>query len=89
MTFSYPGEDRTAIRDVSVEIQPGKILAIMGRVGSGKSTILKQVVRLLDPEPESIFLDGVDVRNFALSELRKLIALVLSLIHISEPTRPY
>ena len=48
----------------------------MGRVGSGKSTILKQVVRLLDPEPERIFLDGVDVRDFSLSELRKLVALV-------------
>ncbi len=76
LTFRYPGEERYAIKDVSVEVQPGDILAIMGRVGSGKSTILKQVVRLLDPEPERIFLDGVDVRDFSLSELRKLVALV-------------
>ena len=76
LTFRYPGEERYAIKDVSVEVQPGDILAIMGRVGSGKSTILKQVVRLLDPQPERIFLDGVDVRDFSLSELRKLVALV-------------
>ena len=76
LTFRYRGEERYAIKDVSVEVQPGDILAIMGRVGSGKSTILKQVVRLLDPQPERIFLDGVDVRDFSLSELRKLVALV-------------
>ena len=54
----------------------GETLAIMGRVGSGKTTLLKLLVRLLDSAPNSILIDGCDIRSFPLSQLRSQVAMV-------------
>ena len=62
--------------DVSLDIAQGESIAIMGRVGSGKTTLLKQLTRLLDPPEGSVFIDGHDVRNYPLAQLRTQVAMV-------------
>jgi ATP-binding cassette subfamily B protein len=76
LTFSYPGYEAEALAGVNLKIKPGERISIMGRVGSGKSTLLKQLVRLLDTPPGTVFIDGVDVRDYPLSQLRSQVALV-------------
>ena len=58
--FKYPGLDQYALQDVSFKLLPGQLCVIVGANGSGKSTILKVVVRLYDPSADQILLDGHD-----------------------------
>jgi ATP-binding cassette subfamily B protein len=76
LTFSYPGYETMALSGVNLKIRPGERISIMGRVGSGKTTLLKQLVRLLDTPTGTVFIDGVDVRDYPLSQLRSQVALV-------------
>lgn len=69
MTFCYPGSDRTTLKDVSVEIPAGKKTAIVGRSGSGKSTIARLLTRLYDPTSGVIEYDGTDLRNVSFASL--------------------
>jgi ATP-binding cassette subfamily B protein len=61
---------------VSFDVSPGEIVAMAGRTGSGKSTILSLLLRLDEPAPGSIFLGGCDVREIPLPSLRRLVAVV-------------
>ncbi|MDP6409676.1 MAG: ABC transporter ATP-binding protein [Planctomycetota bacterium] len=75
VTFGYdPAEP--VLRDVSFEVAPGERVAIVGATGGGKTTLLKLLTRLYDVGEGSITLDGVDVRDYALSELRSRIGIV-------------
>jgi ATP-binding cassette subfamily B multidrug efflux pump len=65
-----------ALRDISVRVPPGGKLAIVGRTGSGKSTMVKLLPRLLDPTSGRILLDGRDLRELPLGALRKAVGLV-------------
>ncbi len=65
-----------ALTDISLTIEPGEMIAVLGRVGSGKSTMLKLMVRLLDPPPGAVFLDGADVRDLPMAQVRGQVALV-------------
>jgi ATP-binding cassette subfamily B protein len=76
LSYSYPGTRDAALRHVDLHINQGQIFAIMGRVGAGKTTLLKNIVRLLDPAPGTILIDGSDVRDYPLSQLRGQIAMV-------------
>jgi ATP-binding cassette, subfamily B, multidrug efflux pump len=85
VSFSYFGRDagepdgkaRTlALRDVSVKVPAGGKLAIVGRTGSGKSTMVKLLARLIEPTTGQVRLDGRDVREVPLGSLRKTIGLV-------------
>ena len=76
LTFRYPNAADPAIRDLSMFIPAGTTLAIVGHTGSGKSTLVNLVPRLFDPPPGTIFVDGKDVREWPLSELRKNIGYV-------------
>jgi ATP-binding cassette subfamily B protein len=75
LTFAYPGSERNALRDVSFRVAAGSRLAVVGPTGSGKSTLLALLTRAFDPPPGTIFLDGVDVRDYGLAELRSRFAL--------------
>jgi len=72
LTFTYPGESRPALRDVSMTIKRGETVALTGPVGSGKSTLLKLLVRLYEPPAGTIFLDGRDVTEMPLHQLRAM-----------------
>ncbi len=76
LSYTYPGTSRTVLDDISLHIEPGETLAIMGRVGTGKTTLLKLIVRLIDPAPGSVEIDGHDVRNYPLSQIRSQVAMV-------------
>ena len=76
LTFTYPQTESPSLRDISFRVEHGKTLGIVGSVGSGKSTIAHLIPRLYNPPPDTIFIDGVDVRKFPLSVLRGSIGFV-------------
>ena len=76
LTFRYPGAPHDALAGISVAIEPGETIAVLGRVGAGKTTLLKCFVRLLDPPPGRLLIDGHDVRDYPLAQLRHQIVLV-------------
>ncbi|MBP0020455.1 MAG: ABC transporter ATP-binding protein [Cyanobacteria bacterium SBLK] len=76
LTFVYPGGVRPALKDINFVIEPGETIAVVGPIGSGKSTLANVLPRLLDIEPERVFLDGCDVTQLRLKDLREAIAYV-------------
>jgi ATP-binding cassette subfamily B protein len=76
LSFTYDRQINPALDGINLHVHPGERISIMGRVGSGKTTLLKQLVRLLDTPPGRVFIDGVDVRDYPLSQLRSQVALV-------------
>ncbi|KOY56655.1 MULTISPECIES: ABC transporter ATP-binding protein [unclassified Streptomyces] len=77
VSFRYPGTSRWALRDVSLRVEPGTTLALVGASGAGKSTIGKLQLRFYDPDQGAVLLDGTDLRELRLSELRENVAVVL------------
>jgi len=69
--FSYPDTSRTAISDISLDIRPGQVTALVGPNGSGKTTFVKLLCRLYDPSEGIITLDGIDLRSFDVMDLRR------------------
>jgi ATP-binding cassette subfamily B protein len=76
--FSYPGaRDRGwVLQDISFRVDPGSSLAIVGPTGAGKSTLVDLLVRAYDPDRGSILIDGVDIRQLALEDLRRAVGFV-------------
>ncbi|MFD4433292.1 ABC transporter ATP-binding protein, partial [Nocardia sp. NPDC058497] len=77
VTYRYPESDRAALRDVSFGAEPGEIIALVGPSGAGKSTLARLLVRFCDPESGSVRLDGRDLRDLKLVDIRRNIALLL------------
>src|SRR6185436_14711646 len=76
VTFNYPGETGAALTQVSFRIAPGERVALIGRVGSGKTTIEKLVMGLYEPTSGSILIDAVESRQWDPAELRRGIGYV-------------
>ena len=76
VTFGY-GDGPAVLHDVSFRVEPGETLAVVGWTGAGKSTLIRLLARLYDVREGSILLDGVDVRDYDLSDLRRRIGVVL------------
>ena len=76
VAYTYEGGNRPALRDVSFAVPPGSTVALVGPSGAGKTTIAHLLMRFWDPAKGRITLDGQDVRDFALDDLRGRIALV-------------
>jgi ATP-binding cassette subfamily B protein len=74
VTFRYPGCDRPVLRGLNLTIPAGRIVAVVGPNGAGKTTLVKLLCRFYDPEAGRIELDGTDLRDFSLAELRSRIA---------------
>jgi subfamily B ATP-binding cassette protein MsbA len=74
--FSYHADARYALNGVTLDIEPGKTVAFVGRSGSGKSTLLSMIPRFYDPGEGSVLLDGHDLRDYRLQDLRRQITLV-------------
>lgn len=75
-TFTYPGAATPALKNLNFTIQPGEMVAIVGPVGCGKSTLANALPRLLDIQPGQLFLDGHDLTQIRLQDLRAAIAYV-------------
>ncbi|HET6485250.1 MAG TPA: ABC transporter ATP-binding protein [Spirochaetia bacterium] len=97
VSFSYDegGKRETVLRDVSFRLAPGKVLGLLGRTGSGKTTLTRLIFRLYDPEHGGIRLhaghpgaapDGVDVRGMAVRDLRRRVGLVPQNIQLFNAT---
>ncbi|MEW5868623.1 MAG: ABC transporter ATP-binding protein [Chloroflexota bacterium] len=76
LTFYYPESARPALDGFNLEIKPGRIVAIVGANGAGKSTLIKLLCRFYDPQEGAITIDGVDIRQFALQDLREHITVL-------------
>ncbi|NEQ50715.1 MAG: ABC transporter ATP-binding protein [Leptolyngbya sp. SIO3F4] len=76
LTYQYPDTDIPAIRDVSFSIEPGETVALVGPIGSGKSTLAKALPRILEIPDGQLFIDGFDVTQIPLPDLRRAIAFV-------------
>ena len=68
--FIYPGADRWAVRHLSFTLKAGEVVALVGENGAGKTTLVKLLTRLYDPDEGRILLDGRDLRDYALDDLR-------------------
>ncbi|MFC1863067.1 ABC transporter ATP-binding protein, partial [Thermodesulfobacteriota bacterium] len=74
--FRYSNKSEYALKGISMTIEPGQTVAIVGRVGSGKTTLLQVIPRLLDGPVGSLFIDGEDILDYPLRDLRKSIGFV-------------
>jgi ATP-binding cassette, subfamily B, multidrug efflux pump len=83
--FAYKNEDYV-LRDVSFEVKPGQRVGIVGATGSGKTTIINLLLRFYDASRGRITVDGVDVRDLDLADLRSLFSLVLQDVHLFSGT---
>ncbi|NBC64813.1 MAG: ATP-binding cassette domain-containing protein [Bacteroidetes bacterium] len=76
VSFSYPGADEFALKNLNFEIKKGSTTAFVGRTGSGKTTLVHLIPRLFDTTSGSVKVDGIDVKNWPLSDLRRGIGYV-------------
>ncbi|MFT6294291.1 MAG: ATP-binding cassette subfamily B protein [Glaciecola sp.] len=76
VTFSYPGSDVPALKNVSMHIKPGQSLAIVGENGSGKTTLIKLLTRLYTPTEGSISLEGLELGDWDIETLRQKIGVI-------------
>lgn len=76
VTFSYPGSVEPVLKKVSFKLEPGEKVGIIGRIGSGKSTLEKLALSLYEPSEGAVLLDGVDVRQIDPADVRRAIGYV-------------
>jgi ATP-binding cassette subfamily B protein len=76
VSFAYAGSDRLVLHDVSFRLDAGEKIALIGENGAGKTTIVKLLSRLYDPRAGSILLDGVDLREYDLDDLRREVGVI-------------
>ena len=76
VSFQYPTGNRMVLKDISLEIEPGEVVALVGENGSGKTTLIKLLCRLYDPVDGAITLDGIDLRRFETAALRREISII-------------
>ncbi|MDY6899879.1 MAG: ABC transporter ATP-binding protein [Cyanobacteriota bacterium] len=76
VSFTYPGSTKPALKNISLHLKPGEKLAIVGENGSGKTTLIKLLTRLYTPESGRILLDGLNLEEWDLDELRKRIGVI-------------
>ncbi|MGF6190700.1 lipid A ABC transporter ATP-binding protein/permease MsbA [Serratia sp. 2723] len=86
VTFAYPGREIPALRDINLSISEGKTVALVGRSGSGKSTIANLLTRFYDVQEGQILMDGHDLREYTLASLRDQVALVSQNVHLFNDT---
>ncbi len=80
VTFAYG--DAPVLRDVTLDVAPGRVLGVVGRTGSGKTTLTRLVLRFHDPADGAVRLGGVDIRDVRLSAVRDRIGLVTQEVHL-------
>lgn len=77
VSFSYPDNDASVLRNIDLTVSPGETLAIIGETGCGKSSLINLIPRFYDATSGTVEVDGVDVKNYKLHDLREKISVVL------------
>lgn len=86
LSFMYPGTDRPVLQDISFVAEKGQMIALVGRSGSGKSTLANLIPRFYGHQQGQILLDGVEVQDFTLANLRRHMALVTQQVSLFNDT---
>lgn len=86
VSFTYQGKEELALNNISFSVPAGKTIALVGRSGSGKSTIANLVTRFYDIDQGRILLDGVNIQDYRLSNLRENCAVVSQQVHLFNDT---
>jgi ATP-binding cassette subfamily C protein LapB len=76
VTFAYPGSDVPVLNGISVSVRPGERVGIIGRIGSGKTTLGRLIARLFLPTTGEVLIDGIDVRQYHPAEVRSVVGVV-------------
>jgi ATP-binding cassette subfamily B protein len=76
VAFAYPGSNRLIIKNINLRLESKEKLALVGENGAGKTTLVKLLARLYDPTSGQILLDGVDLREYSVEDLRKEIGVI-------------
>jgi len=74
--FKYPGTTRNVLKDINLTFKKGQVVALVGENGSGKTSLVKLLCRLYDPEKGAIYWDGISIKDFRLKELRQKISVI-------------
>jgi len=77
VTYTFPGANAPVLRDVSLKIPAGQKIAILGRMGSGKSTLSRLIAGLIEPSEGAVLIDGVDLRQIDKSDVRRNLGVML------------
>ena len=86
VSFGYEGKDGLALNDISFSLPQGKTIALVGRSGSGKSTIANLLTRFYDIEQGEITLDGINIQDYRLANLRAQCSIVSQQVHLFNDT---
>ncbi|MGX2947321.1 lipid A ABC transporter ATP-binding protein/permease MsbA [Frederiksenia canicola] len=86
VTFTYFGKEQPALKNISFDLPAGKTLALVGRSGSGKSTIANLITRFYEIDSGKITLDGVSISDYTLNNLREQCAIVSQQVHLFNDT---
>ncbi|MGL4958121.1 MAG: ATP-binding cassette domain-containing protein, partial [Plesiomonas sp.] len=86
VTFTYPTKENPALKNISFTVPAGKTVALVGRSGSGKSTIANLLTRFYDIQSGEILMDGHELREYKLADLRNQVALVSQQVHLFNDT---
>ncbi|MGX2973772.1 lipid A ABC transporter ATP-binding protein/permease MsbA [Ursidibacter arcticus] len=86
VTFTYYGKEQPALKNISFDLPAGKTLALVGRSGSGKSTIANLITRFYDIDAGNIYLDNQVIQNYTLNNLREQCAIVSQQVHLFNDT---
>jgi ATP-binding cassette subfamily C protein LapB len=76
VSFGYPGQENHALEDISFKVKPGERIGILGRIGSGKSTIARLLIGLYEPADGAVLADGTDIRQIDPADLRRNVGYV-------------
>jgi ATP-binding cassette, subfamily B, bacterial len=76
VSFQYPGTSRLILKNMTLRLEPGEHIALVGENGQGKTTLVKLLARLYDPSSGAVYLDGTDLREYSVEELHKEIGVI-------------
>lgn len=82
VSYTYDGAKQPVLKDVNLTLHPGQTIALVGHNGAGKTTLIKLLLRLYDPTEGEILLDGVDIREYDVTEYRRLFGTVFQDYHV-------
>jgi len=76
LSFTYPGYDEKVLKNVDLFVPAGHIVAVVGKTGTGKSTLIQLLTRIFDPPDGTLFIDGVDIKKLPLKDLREQVGYI-------------